>query len=136
MTISKEKTKENLSFEESLAKLEEIVHQLEQGDLDLHQSLEEYEKGIHLLTTCRDILDGAKRQIYLLRGLDEDGNPKLVETQEESFQSDETVPSRQRGENNTQTRQRKKTSLSDDPKQTSLPEQTELPGDDLLGTLF
>ena len=37
-----------LSFEESLKELENIVDQLESGDIDLEKSVELYEKGIKL----------------------------------------------------------------------------------------
>ena len=36
----------NLSFEDSLKKLEEIVDQLESGDVDLEMSVNLYEKGM------------------------------------------------------------------------------------------
>ena len=40
-------------FEASLARLEEIVHQLEQGELGLNESLQRYEEGVARLRECQ-----------------------------------------------------------------------------------
>ena len=45
--VSMDKNKE-LSFEESLKELENIVDQLESGDIDLEKSVKLYEKGMLL----------------------------------------------------------------------------------------
>lgn len=84
-----------LSFEESLARLEEIVSQLEQGRLDLLGSLACYEEGVGLLAHCQEVLDSAKRRICVLRGVDENGVPLLQEADAAAFESDTTVPGRQ-----------------------------------------
>lgn len=41
-----------LTFDESLRQLEQIVRQLEQGDLPLEQSIELYKKGMGLSNDC------------------------------------------------------------------------------------
>lgn len=64
-----------LSFEQALAQLEEIVHQLEEGELGLNEALDRYEKGVKLLRQCYDLLDRAERKIELLSGIDADGRP-------------------------------------------------------------
>ena len=46
-----DKNKE-LSFEESLKELENIVDQLESGDIDLEKSVKLYEKGMLLKKKC------------------------------------------------------------------------------------
>ena len=57
------------SFEASLEALEEIVHQLEGGDLPLEKSLELFEDGIRLSRQCQERLNQAERRIeVLLRG--------------------------------------------------------------------
>ena len=43
-----EKNNKELSFENSIKKLEDIVEQLESGDVDLEKSVELYEKGMDL----------------------------------------------------------------------------------------
>ena len=54
------------SFETSLAELEQIVTQLESGDLPLEESLEFFEKGIKLSRECRERLTTAERRIEIL----------------------------------------------------------------------
>jgi len=58
-------------FESSLIELEEIVTQLEAGDLPLERSLELFERGIGLARECQKRLDEAERKVELLmRGED------------------------------------------------------------------
>ena len=54
------------TFEASLEALEEIVHQLEGGDLPLEKSLELFEDGIRLSRQCQDRLNQAERRIEVL----------------------------------------------------------------------
>lgn len=54
------------SFEASLEALEEIVHQLESGDLPLEKSLELFEDGIRLSRQCQERLNQAERRIEVL----------------------------------------------------------------------
>jgi exodeoxyribonuclease VII small subunit len=54
------------TFEASLEALEEIVHQLEDGDLPLEKSLELFEEGIRLSRQCQDRLNQAERRIEVL----------------------------------------------------------------------
>ena len=49
------------TFEESLKKLENIVDQLEKGDLALEESLKLFEEGVGLSTACKQELDAAGR---------------------------------------------------------------------------
>ena len=64
-----------LSFEQALAKLEEIVHTLEDGQLGLSQSLASYEEAVKCLKQCQEALQCAERKIVILTGTDADGNP-------------------------------------------------------------
>ncbi len=54
------------SFEASLEALEEIVQQLEGGDLPLEKSLELFEQGIKLSRQCQERLGQAERRIEVL----------------------------------------------------------------------
>jgi exodeoxyribonuclease VII small subunit len=54
------------SFETSLEALEQIVRDLEQGDLPLEKSLELFEKGIRLSRECQERLSQAERRIEVL----------------------------------------------------------------------
>ncbi len=55
-----------MTFEEALAKLEQIVTQIETGKVSLEQSIEKYAEGIELIKQCRTILDSAEKKIQML----------------------------------------------------------------------
>jgi exodeoxyribonuclease VII small subunit len=54
---------ENLSFEESLEKLEEIVNKLENGDVPLDDAIEEFKNAMDLVKICNDKLNSAEEAI-------------------------------------------------------------------------
>jgi len=54
------------SFENSLSELEEVVKKLEDGDLGLEKSIEEFEKGIKLIKECQKLLDKAEQKVSIL----------------------------------------------------------------------
>jgi exodeoxyribonuclease VII small subunit len=53
-------------FDESLKKLEDIVAQLEEGDLALEESLKLFEEGIKLSRLCTKQLEEAERKVEIL----------------------------------------------------------------------
>ena len=57
---------ENLSFEESLAELETIVKNLEQGDLSLEDSMSLFERGLSLSKCSQTKLTDAEQKIQIL----------------------------------------------------------------------
>jgi len=59
-------SKKNLTFEQSLEKLEDIVTRIEEGEVPLEESIDAYAEGITLLKQCRLILDQAEEKIQLL----------------------------------------------------------------------
>ena len=63
------------SFEAALARLETVVHELEEGRIGLAEALARYEEGVILLRQCFGLLESAERQIELLTGVDASGNP-------------------------------------------------------------
>lgn len=54
------------SFEEALARLEEIVARLEGGDLPLEESLALFEEGVGLTRLCQEILLAAEGRLEML----------------------------------------------------------------------
>ena len=53
-----------MTFEEKLAKLTEIVDQLEAGNaLPLEDSLKLFEEGVGLVSSCREMLENAEQRI-------------------------------------------------------------------------
>jgi exodeoxyribonuclease VII small subunit len=61
------------SFEHSLAALEAIVHDLEDGQLGLAEALARYELGVKHLKHCYQLLQAAEQKIELLTRVADDG---------------------------------------------------------------
>tara|TARA_Y100000590_G_scaffold422195_1_gene526622 strand:+ start:22 stop:249 length:228 start_codon:yes stop_codon:yes gene_type:complete len=57
----------NLSFEESLKKLEDIVDKLDSGEIDLEKSVELYENGMKLKKICEEKLKKVELQIKKIK---------------------------------------------------------------------
>ncbi len=57
---------EQLAFEEALARLEEIVRRMEQGEVSLEESLALFEQGVALSRHCARKLDEAEQRIATL----------------------------------------------------------------------
>lgn len=55
-----------LSFEKALEKLEEIVEELEGGDLPLDEALKKYEEGVRLAVLCNKKLETAQKKVEIL----------------------------------------------------------------------
>ena len=59
--------KQTISFEDALARLDEIVRKLESGDMLLNDSLALYEEGTGLIKTCSKMLDQAEQKVVKLK---------------------------------------------------------------------
>jgi exodeoxyribonuclease VII small subunit len=68
---------DNLTFEQSLAELDRIVKELEDGRIGLEDSLACYEKGVGLIKQCYAQLRQAEQRILLLTGTEGDDQPAL-----------------------------------------------------------
>jgi exodeoxyribonuclease VII small subunit len=77
----------NLTFEQSLAELDRVVRDLEDGQLGLEDSLARYEMGVGLLKGCYAQLRQAEQRILLLTGTDAQGRP-LVQPFEHTATAD------------------------------------------------
>jgi exodeoxyribonuclease VII small subunit len=60
------KKKSTTLFEDSLAELEQLVTQLEQGEISLEQSLKSFERGVTLTRTCQKALQEAEQKVQIL----------------------------------------------------------------------
>ena len=54
------------TFEQSMKKLEQIVQELESGDLPLEEAMQKFEEGINLSKLCSEKLDETEKKITLL----------------------------------------------------------------------
>lgn len=58
--------KEKQTYEEALEELEEIISKLEEGNLDLDESLDEFQQGIELYKYCNNILKKVDGKIKII----------------------------------------------------------------------
>ncbi|MBU0995650.1 MAG: exodeoxyribonuclease VII small subunit [Proteobacteria bacterium] len=54
------------SFEQTMKQLEDIVNELEKGDIPLEKALKIFEEGIKLSNQCSEILEQTERKISIL----------------------------------------------------------------------
>lgn len=56
-------SKKNVSFEENMQRLEQIVRTMEKGDAPLEESLKLFQEGTELVKCCSQMLDNAEQQV-------------------------------------------------------------------------
>jgi exodeoxyribonuclease VII small subunit len=61
-----------LSFEQAIKELTSIVQRIEQGEIPLENSLQQYERGMALIQHCRTILQKAEKRIEKISELNEE----------------------------------------------------------------
>ena len=64
----------NKTFEENMARLEQIVRTMERGDVPLEESLKLFQEGTGLVRSCGKLLDEAELEVKKIL-TDADGNP-------------------------------------------------------------
>ena len=74
--MTKDQTTSAFNFEASLAELESLVQQMEQGDLTLEDSLAAFERGITLTRGCQTALAQAEQKVNVLM---QDAQGRVVE---------------------------------------------------------
>ena len=70
------------SFEEQLSELEKIINELENGNLNLDDSVVKFEEGMKISKECSKMLENAEKKITILLN-DENGEKK-----EENFETE------------------------------------------------
>ena len=73
--IEKQLKEEELSFEQALSNLEEIIHQMESGEAPLESLVTHYQTGVKMLKLCRERIDSAEMKIKEVNG----ANGALIE---------------------------------------------------------
>ena len=56
-------SKKKMTFEDALTRLEELVQQLESGEVPLEESLKSFEEGKNLVKFCLNLLDKAEIKV-------------------------------------------------------------------------
>jgi exodeoxyribonuclease VII small subunit len=73
--VSEKKPSSNITFEQTLAELERIVADMENGDLPLDEALAKFERGIKLSRQSQQALEQAEQKVKIL--LQENGQGSL-----------------------------------------------------------
>lgn len=73
---------ENQTFEQSMARLEQIVRAMERGDVALEESLKLFQEGTELVRSCQKLLDEAQFQVKKIMTAP-DGSPVEEEFRDE-----------------------------------------------------
>lgn len=73
---------QNKTFEESMARLEQIVRTMERGDVALEESLKLFQEGTELVRSCQKLLDDAQLQVKKIMTAP-DGSPVEEDFQDE-----------------------------------------------------
>jgi len=72
-----------VGFDSSLERLEELVAELEGGELGLEEAMERFAEGVKLLGGCREALSGYERRVEELAAEAEEGLASFDEEDEE-----------------------------------------------------
>jgi exodeoxyribonuclease VII small subunit len=74
-------TEKTITFEEAMTKLEQIVDQLEEGDVPLEKAITFYKEGMELSKLCHDKLKSVEEQLTQI--ITEDGRTESFSIAEE-----------------------------------------------------
>lgn len=72
---------DEMTFEEAMEKLEEIVEKLEEGDVPLEKAITYYQEGMKLSKICSDKLNHVQEKVVKI--VDEQGKLEPFHVQEE-----------------------------------------------------
>lgn len=72
-----------LSFEQAMAKMDEVVAELELGDLPLEKSIELFQLGMLISQVCSEKLEQAESKIHTLIATNEGFELKELKTDDE-----------------------------------------------------
>ncbi len=66
MAPTKNREEPSFNFEKSLADLEQLIGEMEGGELPLEESLKKFEQGIELIRGCQSALSDAEQKVEIL----------------------------------------------------------------------
>ncbi|BDU50252.1 exodeoxyribonuclease VII small subunit [Haliovirga abyssi] len=72
--------KKNLKFEEALLEIDEIIDELENGEVELEESVKKYEKAMEMIKFCKGKLDSIEGKIKKIN-LNESGDIEIADFQ-------------------------------------------------------
>lgn len=74
---------ENISFEKNIEDLEKIVKKLDDGNLTLDESLEEFQKGIEAYKNCKEMLSQVEGKVKLI--IEENSDIEIFDFKEQDI---------------------------------------------------
>ena len=66
----------NFNLEQAIQELEAVVERMEQGDLPLEESLQQFQRGVELTRACQKALKQAEQRVQIL--MDQNGDQELA----------------------------------------------------------
>ena len=60
-----------ITLEESFETLDEIIENLQSGELTLEESFKKYEEGMKLIKNCNDVIDKVEKKLEVISGVQE-----------------------------------------------------------------
>lgn len=66
MTAERQEMTQEVTFEEGIGRLEQIVRELEQKEVPLEEALNLFQQGIQMVQQCNRLLDHAEKQMEIL----------------------------------------------------------------------
>jgi len=75
------KKDETFNFETAIEGLNDIVENMEQGDLSLEESLKQFEQGIKLTRQCQKALTDAEQKVQIL--MEQNSDQSLTDYEED-----------------------------------------------------
>lgn len=76
------KTTELPDFEKALEELESLIEQLESGELNLDQSLQQFKRGVELTRHCQGVLEQAQQIVEQLIEPDDESSATPFERED------------------------------------------------------
>lgn len=61
-----------ISLEESFERLDDIIGQLQEGEMSLEDSFKKYEEGMKLIKNCSDAIDKVEKKLIVLENGEEE----------------------------------------------------------------
>ncbi len=74
--MGSKKKEGDISFEQAMKRVSEIVKELEDGNMKLEETLELFEEGVKLSKICREFLENAAKKVEEIKSEDKEGAPE------------------------------------------------------------
>ena len=68
MDAAGEENRREMKLEEAFEKLDDMLAELESGDISLEECFERYQEGMKLLKQCNDIIEKVEKKVLKLNG--------------------------------------------------------------------